>query len=515
MASCWPRATRSAASSSRRRRCRPARLPRSSADRTSCGSSVAEAGNDGPSLVRRRHLVQCRQELDGHRDLRVAPSARRLGRAVQGAEHVQPLVSLPRRRRDWARAGGAGGSLWPRAGAGDEPDPPEACRRRQQPGGRQRPRVEDDVGAGVLRAREHAADGRCSTPTRPCQRLRRHRHRRRRKRQRAQSPGARPRQSMARHRDSGAVAARCRHRARRRVRIGRRARCSCSRRTSARSFGASPSTSSVATGRFSTTECGCWRRETGSPCLGVYPYLEGVHLDAEDSLAVETGSTSPAPPGARTAIIRFPRLSNATDFRLLTWADWLTSPPTSSYDFVILPGSKNTLLDLAWLRETGLADWVVSRASAGRDHPWNMWRLPDARPTDCGPAWHGSRRGQPMGLDCCQSRRRSPSGSGRARLPLARRAESSLAATRFMSGSRRRRDPARCVPFATLEDGSADGAVVPGVLGTYLHGALEHPGVCAEIFGIDAPVAASKAHEYERLADWFEGYGRHLDELIR
>jgi hypothetical protein len=71
------------------------------------------------------------------------------------------------------------------------------------------------------------------------------------------------------------------------------------------------------------------------------------------------------------------------------------------------------------------------------------------------------------------------------------------------------------LPFATLEDGLADGAVVPGVLGTYLHGALEHPGVCAEIFGIDAPIAASKAHEYERLADWFEGYGRHLDELIR
>ena len=52
-----------------------------------------------------------------------------------------------------------------------------------------------------------------------------------------------------------------------------------------------------------------------------------------------------------SAIVRFPHLSNATDFRLLTWADWIAAPSTAEYDFIILPGSKNTIADLTWLRE--------------------------------------------------------------------------------------------------------------------------------------------------------------------
>jgi adenosylcobyric acid synthase len=69
-------------------------------------------------------------------------------------------------------------------------------------------------------------------------------------------------------------------------------------------------------------------------------------------------------------------------------------------------------------------------------------------------------------------------------------------------------------PFATLEDGSPDGARAGRVMGTYLHGALEHPRVCAELFGIDAPVVASKISEYDRLADWFEENARNLNEFL-
>ena len=71
----------------------------------------------------------------------------------------------------------------------------------------------------------------------------------------------------------------------------------------------------------------------------------------------------------------------------------------------------------------------------------------------------------------------------------------------------------RSVPFATLEDGEYDGACGAGVIGTYLHGALEHAEVCAEVFGIPMPSAVSKTAEYERLATWFEQHGRHLDCL--
>jgi cobyric acid synthase len=74
-------------------------------------------------------------------------------------------------------------------------------------------------------------------------------------------------------------------------------------------------------------------------------------------------------------------------------------------------------------------------------------------------------------------------------------------------GDTRPQADADLAPFATLEDGSGDGARAPGVIGTYLHGALEHPAVCAELFGIDASGAASKSAEYEKLADWFEVNG--------
>ena len=69
------------------------------------------------------------------------------------------------------------------------------------------------------------------------------------------------------------------------------------------------------------------------------------------------------------------------------------------------------------------------------------------------------------------------------------------------------------VPFARLDDGGVDGVRGAGVVGTYLHGALEHPEVCAELFGVDAPSAASKADQYQRLAAWFAQHVRHIDQL--
>ncbi len=73
--------------------------------------------------------------------------------------------------------------------------------------------------------------------------------------------------------------------------------------------------------------------------------------------------------------------------------------------------------------------------------------------------------------------------------------------------------PNGVAPFAWLNDGGIDGVRAAGVIGTYLHGAFEHPDVCAEVFGIGAPSAMSKDGQYRRLAAWFEQHGRHLDQL--
>lgn len=73
----------------------------------------------------------------------------------------------------------------------------------------------------------------------------------------------------------------------------------------------------------------------------------------------------------RIAAIRFPRISNATDLDALAAEPGLdvfvTASPQdiTSADLVVLPGSRSTLADLAWLRELGLADALVRRARAG------------------------------------------------------------------------------------------------------------------------------------------------------
>src|SRR2546423_3647685 len=100
-------------------------------------------------------------------------------------------------------------------------------------------------------------------------------------------------------------------------------------------------------------------------CIGVFPFAPDIVLDAEDSLAVHTTPMMSPPPGARIAIVRLPALSNATDFTLLPWAEWIDTVPDRPFDFVILPGTKNTILDLLWLRQSGLADWVVEQHRRG------------------------------------------------------------------------------------------------------------------------------------------------------
>jgi adenosylcobyric acid synthase len=116
-------------------------------------------------------------------------------------------------------------------------------------------------------------------------------------------------------------------------------------------------------------------RLTGRPTLGVLPWLGGLELDVEDSLGVPARATLAAPPhGAdvlRVAVARLPRLSNFTDLdalaaepgvlvRYVTRAEELADA-----DLVVLPGTRSTVADLAWLRETGLAEAVHRHAASG------------------------------------------------------------------------------------------------------------------------------------------------------
>jgi len=111
---------------------------------------------------------------------------------------------------------------------------------------------------------------------------------------------------------------------------------------------------------------------TGLRCFGVLPWLDRVWLDSEDALAF---AKWPRPAGRagtlRVAVIRFPRISNATDLDPLAAEPgvdvFATADPNdlAGADLVVLPGSRSTIADLAWLRDLGIADALQQRAQAG------------------------------------------------------------------------------------------------------------------------------------------------------
>ncbi len=117
------------------------------------------------------------------------------------------------------------------------------------------------------------------------------------------------------------------------------------------------------------------RELTGRPVLGVLPHLEGLWLDAEDSLALERPARPVAAPlGADTlevAVVRLRWTSNFTDVDALGTEPGVQVRFTRSAadiqraDLVVVPGTKATVEDLEGLRADGLAEALVRRARAG------------------------------------------------------------------------------------------------------------------------------------------------------
>lgn len=99
---------------------------------------------------------------------------------------------------------------------------------------------------------------------------------------------------------------------------------------------------------------------SGLPVLGVVPFLRDLMLDQEDSLELSRNrQTRFASDRLNIAVIVLPHMSNFTDFNILASETdvalkYVTSPSTlAETDVVIIPGSKNTLVDLSYLRGKG------------------------------------------------------------------------------------------------------------------------------------------------------------------
>ncbi len=106
------------------------------------------------------------------------------------------------------------------------------------------------------------------------------------------------------------------------------------------------------------------------PVLGVVPYVN-LDIDDEDSLT-EKFHAQTTDEAIDIAVIKLPRISNFTDFNPLEYIEgvslrYVDSPAKlKNPDLIIIPGTKNTMADLKWLRETGLDTLIMKHANQNK-----------------------------------------------------------------------------------------------------------------------------------------------------
>lgn len=110
--------------------------------------------------------------------------------------------------------------------------------------------------------------------------------------------------------------------------------------------------------------------KTGIPVVGVAPYME-LEVEDEDSLT-ERFSGNQQVELIDIAVIRVPRISNFTDFNALEILPGVSLryvrnvQELKNPDMIILPGTKNTMEDLLWMRQNGLEAAILKKAAEGK-----------------------------------------------------------------------------------------------------------------------------------------------------
>lgn len=106
------------------------------------------------------------------------------------------------------------------------------------------------------------------------------------------------------------------------------------------------------------------------PIAGVIPFM---HLDIDDEDSLTERFTRKGEAGlVDLAVIRVPRISNFTDFNVLESMPGVTVRYVDSAaalgdpDLILLPGTKNTMADLLWMRQNGLESCIHKHAAAGK-----------------------------------------------------------------------------------------------------------------------------------------------------
>ena len=218
--------------------------------------------------------------------------------------------------------------------------------------------------------------------------------------------------------------------------------------------------------------------KTGLPVLGVVPYLH-VEIEDEDSLSERLNARNAVKP-LDVAVIRLPHISNFTDFIPLEQHELLgvryvqRARELGAPDLVILPGTKNTMEDLLWLRQSGLEAAVRKLAQAqtpvlGVCGGYQMLgqKLDD-------PA--GTESGKPLslaGLGLLPTRTTFDAQKRRTQVRAVALGAPFAGARMTGYEIHNGRTPVNGEPFCRLSDGTPEGCVCKNIFGTYLHGLFD------------------------------------------
>lgn len=245
--------------------------------------------------------------------------------------------------------------------------------------------------------------------------------------------------------------------------------------------------------------------KTGRRCLGVFPFADDIYLDAEDSVSLE----EPRPSTTQVAVVRLPHISNFTDFRLLPDAVYLSRPVEKRFDTIFLPGTKNTIDDMCWLRTSGMEEWLLQQVKGGAKVVGVCGGFQMLGDEIVDPDGVETRISSVRGLGLLPARTRltrektTRSVSGRTPSGIHFQAYEIHMGITVLTESLQ--------PFAVLDDGTTDGIRCAQVVGTYLHGAFENKAVLEEVLGCsvsDSP-SSGKQVQYDLLADWFTAHVDH------
>lgn len=276
--------------------------------------------------------------------------------------------------------------------------------------------------------------------------------------------------------------------------------------------------------------------KSGIPVVGVAPYMQ-IQVEDEDSLT-ERFDKNREIGQIDLAVIRTPRISNFTDFNPFESIPGVslryvkTPGELGSPDLIFLPGTKNTMGDLKWLRESGMETVILKEASRGTlifgicgGYQMLGEKLSDPYGVEEG----GSMKG--MGLLPVETvftkektRTRVQGTIGRIEGPYAGLSGAETEGYEIHMGETVLREGANRVLSITdtvTGQQKEDGAYRDNVFGTYVHGVFDKEG-CAEALvriigekkGLDVSsltgvdFAAFKETQYDILADILR---KHLD----